>query len=207
MYSKETIFNLALDALLLQYRTKAAETDARKDVLVLRSHFDIAFSSALQDMDLDSTSSQMNLEKIPGQPNNLWKFAYKYPSDCAHFRRIQSCLRSDNRYSQIPKAIRMIGPQKVIMTNQDQAVAEYISTQVSIQSLTPLAIQAIALKLATMSRSLITGKGANALIQTLQESYTLISTQAQEQDRLENENFESPAHASEYVAERLSNGT
>lgn len=101
----------------------------------------------------------------------------------------------------------MVGSQKAILTNEDAAIAEYISSDVTIPSLSPLAIQAIALRLAMMSKSLITGKGANDLVTTLEKSYSLVSTQAQEQDRLENENFESPAHVSEYVAERLSNGT
>lgn len=203
-YTKEKIFNLALNALLLSRQVINAETDKGNEVTILRNNYEIAFNAALEDMDLDSTSSQFTLELHALNPNHLWEYAYKYPSDCAFLRRIQSCAIIDDRYTHIPKRTAMIAAQKVILTNEHQAVAEYISSAVSISSLSATAGLCVALRLAVLSAPLITGKGAKTLIESLETRYKMTRAEAQEQDARENFNFTDERQSSEFVKERTS---
>ena len=203
-YTKEKIFNLALNALLLSRQITNADTDKGNEVTILRNNYEIAFNATLEDMDLDSTSSQVTLELHAEKPNHLWDYAYKYPSDCAFLRRIQSCVEIDDRYTHIPKRVAMIASQKVILTNETAAVAEYISNLVSIASLSATAGMCVALRLAILSAPLITGKGAKTLIESLETRYKSTRAEAQEQDARENFNFTDERQMSEFVKERTS---
>jgi len=204
MYTKAEIFNLALGALLLSRRIIDTETETNNEVIVLRTHYDVAFRSSLQDMDLDSTSSQAVLSLIEVKPNNLWQYSYRYPSECVFLRRIQSNQIADQRYTRIPLRVSIKSSLKCIFTNQENAIAEYISKDVPLSSLSPNAGLAIAYKLAMLSAPLVSGKGARELIKQIQSNYVLAKTDAQEQDRNENFIFTAPEDESEFVAERLS---
>lgn len=204
MLSKEDIFNLSLGALLLERRIVNAENDDSKEARILRTHWRPAFSSTLADLDLDATSSKVVLEKIADDPLPYWKYAYKYPSDCAFFRRIRTCVRMDNRYTHIDKEVSMLGNVKAIFTNQEQAIGEYISTGIQITSLSVPAAMAVAYRLALLSAPLITGKGASDLRKELRDAFTLMKADAEEQDQRENFVFEHPVETSEFVAERMS---
>lgn len=203
MYSKEDIFNLALSALLLQRRVTNADTDQSNEVKVLRSVWEPALASALEDLDLDSLSSQIDLELIEEDPNRYWKYAYKYPTNCAKFRRLQSCAIKDNRDTQIPKRVGIHDGEKAIFTNLWQAVAEYIPKDVPLSAFSATAGIVLAYKLAILSAPLVTGKGAKDLIAKLTDNYKIFKAEAQEQDRDENHRFEDPVMESDMVRARF----
>jgi hypothetical protein len=202
--TKAKIFNLALGALLLQRQIVDTDTDKSNENQVLNTYWDLAFSSTLEDLDLDSTSSPITLELITADPNEQWDYAYKYPSDCIKLRRIQSDYVVDNRDSAILKRIGMLGNQKAIFTTQESAVAEYLSDNIRVSSLSPSAALAIGYKLAWLAAPLIVGKGAKALRETNQQFYVFFKTEAQEHDRNENFNFREESLDSEFVSSRLS---
>lgn len=204
MYTKAQIFNLALGALLLERRTTNADTDTASEVKTLRTYWDGAWSNVLEDLDLDSTSTVKTLELVTANPNDLWGYAYKYPSDCAFFRRIQNGSLKDKRSNQIARRIAIHEGQKVIFTNQEDAICEYISTGVLVGHLSASAGIALAHKLAWLASALVTGKGSAKLADSLQAKYIQFKAEAQEKDRLENFNFEDPEDTSEFVEERLS---
>ena len=93
---------------------------------------------------------------------------------------------------------------KVVFTNQQDAIFEYISTNVPIESLSAMAGMAVAYRLAMMSAPLITGKGAKALLDNLKTSYAATKAEAQEHDRNENFEFVDASIRSEFVKERTS---
>lgn len=204
MYTKASIFNLALGALLLQRQIENPETDRSNECKVLLNHYDTAFRSALQDMDLDSTSSQITAELVEEGPNDLWLYSYKYPSDCVFLRRIQSLADIDNRTTHIPKRVTVKDGQKVVYTNQSEAIFEYISKDVPLSSLSASAGLAIAYRLAILAAPLVTGKGAKTLMEQIKDKYVVAKAEAQEIDRLENFNFVDPSVESEFVEARTS---
>ncbi len=211
MYTKAKIFNLALGALLLQRQITNADTDKTNEAKVLLNWYDIALRSSLEDMDLDSTSSSEILALVeefdPLEVDPIefpWRYAYKYPSNCAFFRRIRSAAVVDNRTTHIPKRVAIHSGQKVIFTNEENALVEFIPFDVPLQSLSANAGLAIAYKLALLSAPLITGKGAKSLMANIEKQYIIAKAAAQAQDERENFSFVDEAVTSEFVEARLS---
>lgn len=204
MYTKAQIYNLALGALLLSRQVVDPATENSNEVIVLNTHWETAFFSTLQDLDLDSTSTLITLELIEENPISLWEYAYKYPTDCAFFRRLYSECHKDNRASHIPKRIASHNGDKVIFTNEPSAVAEYISKTIDISDLTAPTAMAVAYRLAFLAAPLNVGKGAKTLRESIQNNYILSKSEAQELDRRENMNFYDPEVDSEFVYARKS---
>lgn len=185
MYDKTKIFNLALSALYLQKRLSNADTDNSTEALTLNNLWETAFFSALQEMDLDSTSSTKELELVTLDPNKFWKYAYKYPTDCKFLRRIVSCYVTDDEYTNIDRKIEIMDGQKVILTNQQEAMIEYISSNVPMASLSAEAALFISYKLAKLATPLIVGKNSQEVMKTLERNYQMALLDAQEKDALE----------------------
>lgn len=214
MYSKETIYNLALGALLLQRQVISATTDQSNEVKVLNTYWDIAYRATLEDMDLDSTSTEVLLTLVAMDPNlalslkdqtgNIWKYAYQYPTNCAFFRRIKTQVVMDNKRTHEPKKVMMLKQQKVILCNKQYAVAEIIPYDLPIGTLSATAGIVIAHRLAMLAAPLITGKGAQKLILEIEKKYTIYKAEAQAQDERENFSFQEDCVLSEFVDERLS---
>jgi hypothetical protein len=208
MYTKAEIFNLALGALLLQRRITDTETDRSNECSVLNTHYAAAFNMALEDMDLDSTCAQVELELLEDmsesvEVNRRWDYGYAYPSDCALFRRIRSAVMTDDRATHINKEIRIYMGQKMILTNEVDAVGEYISNDIEITDLSASAGYAVAMRLATLAAPLITGKGALKLIESIEKKYLMAKAEAQESDRIENFNMVEDHVQSEFVRARI----
>lgn len=204
MYTKAQIFNLALGLLLLSRQITNTETDPSNECRVLNTHWAAAWAMALEDMDLDSTSTQYTLALVEEDPNDLWLFAYTYPTSCAFLRRLVSGEKMDNRTTRIPLAVRIHEGAKVIFTNEEDAVAEIIDKSLSPTILNASAGMAVAAKLAMMAAPLITGKGAAKLVKDIEGKYIAFKTEAQETDARENFNFTDERLSSEFVEERTS---
>lgn len=203
-YTKAKIYNLALSALLLSREVANTDTDKSNEVRILNLHWDTAFESTLEDLDLDSTASVQQLELIEELTEGPWRYVYKYPSKCTFLRRIYSGAVVDNRYTHISKQIGVHDGQKAIYTNQYDASASYIPNDVPLVSLSPKAALAIAYQLAILAAPLATGKGATSLIEKIEKKYAIAKAEAQEKDARENFNYEEDSIRSEFVAERMS---
>lgn len=204
MYSKEDIYNLALGALLLERRVIDSATEKSNEVQVLNTHYDTALRSTLQDMDLDSTSTEVTLELIEADPTTMWLYSYRYPVNCAFFRRIVSSVVKDNRSTQISKRILIDNSIKVIYTNEQDACAEIIPYDFPLVYLSAPAGLAVAYKLAMLAAPLNTGKGARKLREDINLMFVAAKADAQELDRRENFNWETDDEESELVEARLS---
>ena len=206
-FTKPKIYNLALSALLLAKEVSDTDTDTSNEVKVLNTHYDVAFDSVLQDLDLDSLSTQVTLELIVSQvslTNRIWDYVYKYPTKCVFFRRLVSYQAVDNKDTHIPKRVANYNGQKAIYTNEVSAIAECITNDITLDLLSPMAGLALAYRLASLSAPLIVGKGAKALRERIEQQYIIAKSEAQEMDSLENFNYEADYLRSEFVFERLS---
>lgn len=214
MFTKATIYNLALQALLLTRQIVDPNSDKSNEAKVLNEQWPIAFKTALFDMDLDSTASQQNLELIHdftkdppssnGQPGPLWHYAYKYPDKCAFFRRIVSCNLNDDKFTHHAKRVMIYNAKKCIFTNVPLAIGEYIPVDFPLQTLSAPGGMTIAYRLAMQSAPLIVGKGAKSLMQEIERKYASSKAEAQSMDERESFSFQSDANMSEFVKERLS---
>lgn len=208
MFNKTQIFNLALSSLFLTKRISDAETDNSAENIQLSSVWDISLNSALQEMDLDSTSMTKVLELVLENPDNFWAYAYKYPNDCAFLRRIVSCEVIDDNETTIDRKTQMIDYNgdiiKCIMTNQSQASVEYISNKIPLSSLSAEAATFIALKLALNAAPLITGKNSDQVIKQLSARYTMALMSAKSKDLQETSIYQHESMVSEFVKARMS---
>lgn len=214
VFTKAKIMNLALQALLLSRQIIDPNSDKSNEAKVLNEAFDVAFKSALVDMDLDSTSSQSVLELIHdftkdappanGQPGPQWNYAYKYPQNCVFFRKVVSCNVIDDKSTHIPKRILIWNAKKVIMTNEANALGEFIATDFPLQTLSAQGGLTIALRLAYMAAPLIVGKGAKQLMNEIGNRYLASKAEAQALDERESFSFQHDSNLSEFVKDRLS---
>lgn len=202
MYEKSDIYNLTLAHLLLIKRVLDVDSDTSKEVQVLNSVYDTAFLKTLEELDLDSTSTQIQLELIATDPNDLWSFAYKYPSKCLRFRRIQSSVRRDTRDTQIPKSIKIFNGKKAIFTDQESAIGEFITTDTSLSVLSASAGLAMSYKLAILSAPLIAPKMAITLIKQIKDLYLVAKEDARVLEYEEGHTFETDEELSEFVVAR-----
>jgi hypothetical protein len=204
--TKAKIYNLALGALLLQRRVSDPETDQSNEARVLNTHYEAALDKALIDCDLDSTSTEATLALVEEDPNDDWEYSYTYPANAALFRRVKSLNGSapDNRSSHVPKKIQIVDGVKVILTDEPDAVGEYIDRTVSLTYLSwPMAF-CVAYQLAMLAAPLIVGKGAKALRDEISAKYLISKAEAQEHDKQESFNFIDESIESEFVEARTS---
>lgn len=203
--TKETIYNIALSALLLSEQVIEISTSKSNNISILNLFYDIALETTLQDLDLDSLSQPITLELVEELDYTYtWDYVYKYPSNSAFFRRIASGAHVDRKTTHIPKRTGMHNGQKSIFTNKYQAVAECIPKDIPLEAFSPMAALTVAYALANLAMPLIVGKGATKLRDKLEAYYKVYKFEAQETDRLENFNYEADYVRSEYVEERMS---
>jgi hypothetical protein len=204
MATKVQIYNLALSALLLTKEIEEIDTDTSNEVRILNLHWNLAFESTMQDLNLNSIKSKIPLELIEELDDTYnWTYAYRYPSNCIFLKRLVSCARVDSIRTAIDKEIGEYEGEKAVFTDEVEAVAECITNNFPITMLNPMAALAVAYKLAMLSAPLITGKGARALKESLKLDYVMAKSDAQETDHYENQNFEHESVRSEFVAARM----
>lgn len=206
-FTKVEIYNLTLSALLLAEEVIDIETNKSNNISILNRFYNVALWSTLQDLDLDSLSQPIILEllaELTEDESQVWDYAYKYPSNCAFLRRIESGVVTDNKSTQIAKRVAIYDGQKAIYTNEYQAVIECIPKDVPLEAMSAMAGMALVYKLAFLSAPLVVGKGAKSLRKELKEDYVIAKLEAQETDSRENFNYEPEFLRSEFVEERIS---
>lgn len=202
MVDKVVIYNIALDALLIDYQTTDPDNDKHKAVKSLRSKYSLALSKTLSDMDLTKSATRYKLE-LTNKTHPHWQYVYKYPSNCAKLRRIVSSFPVDNFDSRVPFATETIDGVDMVCTNQPEAWAEIQSTTINLSVLNPSAALAIGYMMAYLSSALITGKSARQLKQSIRDEYIIHKSEAMEDDQLENVDFTTDEFKSEFVQARI----
>lgn len=202
-YDKTRIFNLTLVALLLSKRVTNADTDKSTEADNLRTMWDTAVESFLEECDLNETSTTVKLVLVAENPNDKWLYAYAYPSDCAFFRRIDSGRVRDTRNTQIFKVTGVYNGKKVIFTNKQDAYAEIITTDFLV-GLSANSAQALAHKLGWYAAPLIVSStDPTGLSKTLETRYNLFKSLAEQKDARENDNPQLLEEESDIAQARL----
>lgn len=205
MVDKTLVFNIALSALRLNQQTVDPDNDHTKAVKQLSIIYPLALSNVLADLDLNKTSTKVKLELL-NKEHPHWKYVYKYPVNCAKFRRIVSGFRTDNKNTRIPSATENIDDIDVILTNEPEAYADIIKTTVNLSSLSSTAAMALGHMMAYMSPNQIIGKGAGTIKQSIFQDYVIYKTQAQQYDQNENVDTTPDEFNSEFIQARLGCG-
>ncbi len=205
MYNKTKIFNLALNALLLNKQISNADTDQTAEAANLRMLWDTAVESFLEECDLNETSTTVLLTLVAQNPNDKWLYAYKYPDKCAFLRRIDSGYLKDNEDTLVLKQVGVLDGEKVILTNKQNAYAEIVTSDDFMVGLSANAAQALAHKLAWFSTPLIANStDPSALANRIQKNYELFKSLAEKKDAKENYLPDQPEDESDTSRARLS---
>ena len=206
MIDKPLLYNIALGALRLNYQTTDPDNDATLSVKKLKTIYPLALGKALADMDLDKTASIVKLELLV-KTHPHWAYVYKYPAACVKFRRILSDYVADNRETRIPSGTAVIDNVDVILTDREDAYAQYIPNTVNLSVLNPNAAMAVGYQMALMCPGLVVGKGSTALRQAILQEYAIYKTEAQEDDQNENVDTTPDEFNSEFITARLGGST
>jgi hypothetical protein len=205
VYTKAQIYSMTLSALLLVKEVSEVETDTSNEVRVLNIFWQTAFASTLEDLDLDRLSTPIRLELIEEiKDNPHWNYVYKYPTNCAFLRRLESCVLIDNRSTHISKRVGQYKGHTAIFTNEYDAIAECIPFDIALAALNSMGALALSYKLAMLAAPLLVGKGARTLKDSLKVDYMMAKEAAQDIDKAENFNYESDESRSEFVRARIS---
>lgn len=202
MIDKSLLYNIALSALRLNHQTTDPDNDKTLAVKQLRLIYPLALSKTLADMDLNKTATKFKIELL-AKTHPHWKYVYKYPTNCAKFRKIVSPFAVDNKLTVVPSATEVVDNIDVILTNEPEAYAEVIFSTVNLSALNPNAAMAVGFQMALMCPALVVGKGSTSLRQSILQEYVLYKAEAQEDDSNENVDTTPDEFKSEFIMARL----
>lgn len=197
MYSQVRVYSVALSALKLSKQFVSINDDIH-EVQVLNQFYDMAFQETLSELNLQGTRFKLKLELLDFK-DELFKYVYKYPSTCMFFVRIFNGSKIDHKENQIRYEVEMKPPYKVILTDKQEAVGEWVDNRIQIEQLSSPAALAVAYKLAFLSSNLIVGTGDRTLADEVLESYKMQAGVAKAHDAQENMFFPTQEEQSEYV--------
>lgn len=156
-YTKTKIYNMALKNLGVTIGIQSAsQTD--RNTIVLNEFYDTAKEKTLSDFDWGFASTYRTLS-LTGEKslNPKYLYEYDYPNDCALVREILSRNSEKVEFEVSSK----ISGQKVIYTNQENAIIRYTRFVKEETYYTPEFAMALSWYLAFLSAKAITGVRAN----------------------------------------------
>ena len=125
MPSKTEIVNLALGHLSVGKEIGDFETEQSEEARTARRFYNTALGVVVVGANWPFLTKIAALALVEEEPNTEWGYAYRYPSDCAHFRRILSGVRNDARQTRSPHRIAQDNSGKLIFSDETEAEAEY----------------------------------------------------------------------------------
>lgn len=125
MASKVGICNMALAALGVADQIANLDTERSAEARACRLFYEETVKETLRDQAWPFATKIVTLALVAMDPNTEWKYSYRYPTDCEMFRRILSGQRNDTRDSRVPNRIIADDEGQVILTDEQNAQAEY----------------------------------------------------------------------------------
>lgn len=125
MTSKTVISNLALSHLGTGKEIGDLETERSQEAAACRRFYDLALHTTLRACPWPFATKIAALALVEEYPNSEWGFSYRYPNDCVNLRRLLSGKRTDTRDSRVPHKLVYDDSGGLILTDQEDAEAEY----------------------------------------------------------------------------------
>lgn len=162
--SETEIANLALGHLGQSVEISNLQTTRTPEAIALRTIYDTMRRATLRDFAWPFAHKIAALGLVStygvdvGHPTSEYKFAYRVPSDCLIIRKLQSGVNPDNRQSRIPFKTSRDASGALILTNLEDAVAEYTIDIQEVEKYTDDFVLAFSLRLAMYSAPKICGE-------------------------------------------------
>ena len=152
--SETEIANLALGHLGQSVEISNLQTTRTPEAIALRTIYDTTRRSTLRDFawPFAHKIAALGLVTTYGvdadHPTSEYKYAYRFPSDCLQIRKLQSGVNPDNRQSRIPFKISRDATGGLLLTNLEDAIAEYTIDIEEVEKYTDDFVLAFSLRLA-----------------------------------------------------------
>lgn len=155
--TKTSIAMMALYHLSQSKRITNIDSDTSKQAAVMRDFYRPALDRVFRDFDWPFALVVEDLDLVETQPSAEWAFSYRYPNDAQRLSRIVSGVWPETLESRVPYRILSDGSGRLIYTNKEDAVAEYVSVQTDVTTWTPDFVEAFAFLWAALAAPAITG--------------------------------------------------
>ncbi len=123
-FSKIDIWNLALSHLGVKQEV-TSETEESDEAKACRRFYDLALEELLREFPWSFGRKVAELALIRENPNSLWSYEYRYPSDCVFLLRLVASHSQALDRARIPFHLSTDTAGRVIWTNMNGAIAEY----------------------------------------------------------------------------------
>lgn len=154
------IANLALTHLGVGKEIANLDTERSAEALVMRRIFEMCKDAALRDFPWPFATKIAALVLVEEDPTDLYKFSYRYPTDCLMLRKIYSGVRNDTLATRVNYKIIQDSSGRLIYTDREDAEAEYTVRITDHERFTPDFVWAFSLRLAAYAAPRLTGGDA-----------------------------------------------
>jgi len=194
MSSKGEICNLAIGHLAISRQISNIDTEKSEEARACRQFYPTVVAATLRDAPWKFTTLFYDLELVEENPTEKWAFAYRYPSSCARFRRIESDVRNETLKDRVPfKIVRdSSGAGKLIYTDRENAVAEISSEITNPELFDPDFVLAVSFRLAALIAPRVTGGDPNKLGERAMKYYIYEISKAEATDGNEQQDEDAP---------------
>jgi hypothetical protein len=176
------------------------ETDLGPQANACRRFYDTVIQMAMRAYEWPFCVKFQDLGLIESTPTTEWDYSYAYPSECLDFLRILSGARNDTVESQIKYKIATIDGDKVILTDEPDAVCEMIFYNESIEQWPPDFVLGASFLLAHFIAPIVSAGDPFKLGQSAYQKYQWIINDAKASAL--NEEHRDPAPESEFTTGR-----
>lgn len=125
MASSTEICNLALSHLGIAKPIANLTTEQSQEATACRVFFDITRDAVLKDYPWPFCTRVESLALVETDPNDEWKFSYRYPSNCLTVRKILSGIRNETSSERTPYKIASDSQGLLIFCDTEEAQMEY----------------------------------------------------------------------------------
>lgn len=192
------ICNLALGHLGASKTVANADTENSAEANTFRRFYETVRDATLKDFNWPFATNYAALGLVSTDPTIEWGYAYQYPSDCMNMQRILSGNRNEVVDEMIRFKISRVSGQKVVLSDEPNAVAQYTVKITDPEEFTPDFVLALSFHLAFMMGPHI-AKSDTKLIEGAERKYVNYISMAKAQ-ALNEERPDSPPEASYILA-------
>lgn len=125
MATKAGICNMALSHLGVGKEIANLETEKSAEAQACRRFYDEVLSVTLRDFPWPFATKIAALALIEANPNSLWAFSYRYPTDAVYIRRILSGIVPETEASRVSFQLARDSAGKILYTSWEDAEIEY----------------------------------------------------------------------------------
>lgn len=195
------IANLTLGHIGVNKEISDIVSENSREAKAIRRFWDVCLEQVLRDHPFGFQSKIQTLNLVEEDPNTDWLYSYRYPSDCLFVRKLLSGVNVTTPVDPIPYKLSKDSTARLILTNQQDAVAEYTSKEIDYDNIPSDFKMAFSFRLAVYVCPSLAAGEAFKIKGDLMNSYLLEISKAEANSI--NEESNDPDVDSEFIRSRI----